>query len=139
MQYNTQIVRESKWRWNKEDNILVYDNIQPCRWLSIDRHHLLFDGTENSCITRLLQHYKTVTDPSQSPKGLCNNIRSYTASTIFDVIDCHIGYHQHHSLNHSYDNSVIIAQCKDTIHEIVSHFDPTIVIMAIPILSRAMK
>ena len=54
LQYNTQIVGESKWRWNKEDNILLCDNIQPCRWLSIDRHHLLFDGTENSCITRLL-------------------------------------------------------------------------------------
>ena len=56
LQYNTQMVRESKWRWNKEDNILLCDNIQPCRWLSIDLHHLLFDGIENSCITPLLQH-----------------------------------------------------------------------------------
>ena len=138
MQYNTQIVGESKWRWNKEDNILLCDNIQPCRWLSIDRHHLLFDGTENSCITRLLQYYKTVTDPTQSPKGLYDYIHSYTASTSFDVIDYHIGCHHHHSHNHSYDNSSIIAQCKDTIHEIVSPFDPTIVIMASLIVYQAM-
>ena len=118
---------------------MLCDNIQPCRWLSIDRHHLLFDGTENSCITCLLKHYKTLTDPSQSPKELCDHIRSYTASTSFDVIDCHIGYHHHHSLNYSYDNSAMIAQCEETIHEIVSHFDPTIVIMASPVVSRVME
>ena len=106
---------------------------------SIFRHHLVFDGTENSCITYLLQHYKTITDLSQNPKNLYNHIRSYTTSTSFDVIDCHIDYRQHNPINHSYDNNTIIIQCKATIHEIVSNFDPKIVIMDKPIISQAIK
>ena len=58
VQYNTHVVRKSKLRWNKKDNVLLCDNLQPCRWILIDCHYLLFDGTKNSCITRLLQHYK---------------------------------------------------------------------------------
>ena len=43
---STSIDSERKWSWRKDDSIRYCENLQTCSLLSINRHPILFDNTE---------------------------------------------------------------------------------------------
>ena len=55
---NNNLVPDTKWRLPKDDSIHHCEDVQECTWLSINRHKMLFMGTDQSCSSRHIVHYQ---------------------------------------------------------------------------------
>ena len=113
-----------KWTLPDNDALKHCDNLHICRWVSVNRQHFSFRGTEDECISYVVQHY-AIHSPSScslgNPSVFSNYIHTASNQKQFSVI-----YYFINPLSDFYLDSLAhhLTQHREIFKELVTVFQP---------------